>query len=339
MDVPMLLAAISATSPCGEDLEYDAEFLHLERAAQGQPERSMGDSILPAEPPDWRSVQQQSLDLLARSKDLRITHFLLQSTLALEGLPGLATSLDLINGLLRDYWAELHPRLDADDDNDPTVRINALAGLAADSTIGLLREAILTRSRTFGPVSVRAALNAAGLQHFSGESLGSDHLAGALQDSDPEHLEAIRHALSSARSAAESIEKQVSEQVGSASGVDLSALKQPLRLALQVLGQHAPQTSESHADEPAEAPANEAGNAPVAPAATRISGEINSREDVLRSLDRLLAYYSRHEPSSPLPVLLNRAKNLVNADFAAIVRNLIPDGMSQFENLRGPESD
>ncbi|MDP9515994.1 type VI secretion system protein TssA [Pseudomonas protegens] len=339
MDVPMLLAAISATSPCGEDLEYDAEFLHLERAAQGQPERSMGDSILPAEPPDWRSVQQQSLDLLARSKDLRITHFLLQSTLALEGLPGLATSLDLINGLLRDYWAELHPRLDADDDNDPTVRINALAGLAADSTIGLLREAILTRSRTFGPVSVRAALNAAGLQHFSGESLGSDHLAGALQDSDPEHLEAIRHALSSARSAAESIEKQVSEQVGSASGVDLSALKQPLRLALQVLGQHAPQTSESPVDEPAEAPASEAGNAPVAPAATRISGEINSREDVLRSLDRLLAYYSRHEPSSPLPVLLNRAKNLVNADFAAIVRNLIPDGMSQFENLRGPESD
>ncbi|AXK54626.1 MULTISPECIES: type VI secretion system protein TssA [Pseudomonas] len=339
MDVPMLLAAISATSPCGEDLEYDADFLHLERAAQGQPERSMGDSILPAEPPDWRSVQQQSLDLLARSKDLRITHFLLQSTLALEGLPGLATSLDLINGLLRDYWAELHPRLDADDDNDPTVRINALAGLAADSTIGLLREAILTRSRTFGPVSVRAALNAAGLQHFSGESLGSDHLAGALQDSDPEHLEAIRHALSSARSAAESIEKQVSEQVGSASGVDLSALKQPLRLALQVLSLHAPQTSESPADEPAEAPANEAGNAPVAPAATRISGEINSREDVLRSLDRLLAYYSRHEPSSPLPVLLNRAKNLVNADFAAIVRNLIPDGMSQFENLRGPESD
>ncbi|ERO62774.1 hypothetical protein P308_32420 [Pseudomonas piscis] len=258
----MLLAAISATSPCGEDLEYDADFLHLERSAQGQPERSMGDSILPAEPPEWRGIQQQSLDLLSRSKDLRITHFLLQSTLALEGLPGLATSLELIDGLLRDYWEQLHPRLDADDDNDPTVRINALAGLASDTTIGLLRDAILTRSRTFGPVSVRAALNAAGLQHFSGESLGSDHLAGALQDSDPEHLDAIRHALSSARSAVESIEKQVSEQVGSASGVDLSALKQPLRLALQVLGQHAPQA----ADSPAEAEVEPApGQEPSAP--------------------------------------------------------------------------
>nr|WP_283950137.1 type VI secretion system protein TssA [Pseudomonas piscis] len=335
----MLLAAISATSPCGEDLEYDADFLHLERSAQGQPERSMGDSILPAEPPEWRGIQQQSLDLLSRSKDLRITHFLLQSTLALEGLPGLATSLELIDGLLRDYWEQLHPRLDADDDNDPTVRINALAGLASDTTIGLLRDAILTRSRTFGPVSVRAALNAAGLQHFSGESLGSDHLAGALQDSDPEHLDAIRHALSSARSAVESIEKQVSEQVGSASGVDLSALKQPLRLALQVLGQHAPQAADSPAEAEVEPVPGQEPSAPTAPARPRVSGEINSRDDVLRSLDRLLAYYSRHEPSSPLPVLLNRAKNLVNADFAAIVRNLIPDGMSQFENLRGPESD
>lgn len=48
----------------------------------------MGDSILPAEPPEWRSIQQQSLDLLQRSKDLRITHFLLQSTLALRVWPG-----------------------------------------------------------------------------------------------------------------------------------------------------------------------------------------------------------------------------------------------------------
>ncbi|MDE9402804.1 hypothetical protein NB851_029300, partial [Pseudomonas aeruginosa] len=53
----------------------------------------------------------------------------------------------------------------------------------------------------------------------------------------------------------------------------------------------------------------------------------------------LLEYYVRHEPSSPVPVLLKRAKTLVTADFAEIVRNLIPDGISQFETLRGPESE
>ncbi|EIK60823.1 MULTISPECIES: type VI secretion system protein TssA [Pseudomonas] len=339
MDVPLLLTAVSATSPCGEDMEYDAQFLQLERDAKGQPERSMGDSILPAEPPEWRSIQQQSLDLLQRSKDLRITHFLLQSTLALQGVAGLAEVLTLIDALLRQYWAELHPRLDADDDNDPTVRINALTGLTCETNIRLLRESILTRSRTFGPVTLRAALNASGLQSFADEQLGNQQLNAAFLDSDPEQLQATRDALSAARAACEAIEQQVNDQVGSAQGVDLSALKQPLKQALQLLNQAVPGTdSSSDPEAVSEDNAPSVDNA-AAPAAPRPSGDIATRDDVLRSLDKILAYYTRHEPSSPLPVLLNRAKNLVHADFAAIVRNLIPDGMSQFENLRGPESE
>ncbi|ATN09882.1 type VI secretion system protein TssA [Pseudomonas sp. FDAARGOS_380] len=339
MDVPLLLTAVSATSPCGEDMEYDAQFLQLERDAKGQPERSMGDSILPAEPPEWRSIQQQSLDLLQRSKDLRITHFLLQSTLALQGVAGLAEVLTLIDALLRQYWAELHPRLDADDDNDPTVRINALTGLTCETNIRLLRESILTRSRTFGPVTLRAALNASGLQSFADEQLGNQQLNAAFLDSDPEQLQATRDALSAARAACEAIEQQVNDQVGSAQGVDLSALKQPLKQALQLLNQAVPGTdSSSDPEAVSEDNAPSVDNA-AAPAAPRPSGDIATRDDVLRSLDKILAYYTRHEPSSPLPVLLTRAKNLVHADFAAIVRNLIPDGMSQFENLRGPESE
>ena len=338
MDVPLLLTAVSATSPCGEDMEYDAQFLQLERDAKGQPERSMGDSILPAEPPEWRSIQQQSLDLLQRSKDLRITHFLLQSTLALQGVAGLAEVLTLIDALLRQYWAELHPRLDADDDNDPTVRINALTGLTCETNIRLLRESILTRSRTFGPVTLRAALNASGLQSFADEQLGNQQLNAAFLDSDPEQLQATRDALSAARAACEAIEQQVNDQVGSAQGVDLSALKQPLKQALQLLNQAVPDT-DSSSDPEAVSEDNAPSVDAAAPAAPRPTGDIATRDDVLRSLDKILAYYTRHEPSSPLPVLLNRAKNLVHADFAAIVRNLIPDGMSQFENLRGPDSE
>ena len=242
----------------------------------------------------------------------------------------------MINALLRDYWAELHPRLDADDDNDPTVRINALTGLTCDTNIRLLRESILTRSRTFGPVSLRAALNASGLQSFADEQLGAQQLHAAFLDSDPEQLQATRDALSAARAACEAIEQQVNEQVGSAQGVDLSALKQPLKQALQILNQAVPGSSVPEAVSEDNAPSVEPAAAPAAP---RPLGDIANRDDVLRSLDKILAYYTRHEPSSPLPVLLNRAKNLVHADFAAIVRNLIPDGMSQFENLRGPDGE
>ena len=334
MDVPLLLAAVSANSPCGDDLEYDADFLQLERDAQGKPERTMGDSAHPAEPPQWRHIEQSSITLLQRSKDLRITHFLLQSALALDGFSGLANALMLINDLLGQYWPTLYPQLEADDDNDPTVRINALSGIACDTNIRLLRESQLTRSRAFGPISLRAALHASGLQRFSDEHLTADKLAGALRDTDPDQLSALRSALQEAHSTADAIEHYVAGQIGSAQGVDLSALKQPLKQALHILGEYAPDDTVAAVSPTVQAPAE---HEPVT--ASRAPGEIGSRDDVVRSLDRILTYYARHEPSSPLPVLLNRAKNLVHADFASIVRNLIPDGMSQFETLRGPDAE
>nr|WP_262924486.1 MULTISPECIES: type VI secretion system protein TssA [Pseudomonas] len=341
----LLLAAVSADFPCGDDLEYDPDFLQLERDAQGRPERVMGDAVQPAEPPQWRDIEQSCTALLQRSKDLRITHFLVQANLALHGLPGLAASLELIRDLLDEYWLHLHPQLDAADDNDPTVRINALAGLTCDTNLALLRDSMLVRSRAFGPVTLRAALHAAGLQHFASEQLSVEELAAALRDADAEQLEQARQALTLARAACEAIERRVSDQVGSASGVDLDALKQPLRQAQQVLADYGPASSadDTSTDAAERLPVGSPGESPLPTAqATRPAarpGEVNSREDVVQSLERLLQYYARHEPSSPLPVLLRRAKNLVNADFATIVRDLIPDGLSQFENLRGPEGD
>ncbi|MFS2127481.1 type VI secretion system protein TssA [Pseudomonas sp. Pseusp97] len=337
MDGSLLLASISESAPCGVDLEYDSEFLQLERDAQGRPERSMGDVVQAAEPPDWRAIEQASSSLLQRSKDLRITHFLVQSSLALDGLEGLAARLTLVSELLSRYWAELYPRLDADDDNDPTVRVNTLAGLTCDTNLALLRTAVLLRSRVFGTVTVRAALNAAGLLPASDEMLSADELNGALRDSDPAELEATRAAILSALEAAQAIERQVAEQVGSDRGVDLQPLRQPLKLALQVLGDSA----QPEVDGIDEAPHQQSNTETAAAAASapHANGEIRNRDDVRRSLDRLLEYYARHEPSSPLPVLLNRARTLVDADFASIVRNLIPDGISQFENLRGPDAD
>ncbi|MDH0749420.1 type VI secretion system protein TssA [Pseudomonas sp. GD03842] len=335
-DCFLLLAPVSASSPCGDNLEYDADFLELERNAQGKPERTMGEAVHPAEPPDWRQIEQFSVALLQRSKDLRITHFFLQSALALHGFQGLANGLTLINGLIGQYWSTLYPRLEADDHDDPTVRINVLSGIACQTTIRLLRESLLTRSRALGPISLRAALHASGLQAVADEHLTPNELAGALRDSDPEHLSELRAALQEAHSTADAIEQFVSRQVGSARGVDLSALKQPLKQALQILGEYA-STPERLA--PLREGSQETAAVEINATMPRMCSDIANREGVISSLEQILSYYARHEPSSPLPLLLNRAKSLVHSDFAAIVRNLIPDGLSQFENLRGPEAE
>lgn len=341
MDVQRLLDAISPDTPCGDDLEYDAAFLALEHAAQGQPERQMGDAVLPAAPPEWRQVRDLSVELFTRSKDLRIASYFLQSAIALQGLPGLVQGLQLIQQLLAQYWNDLHPQLDAEDDNDPTFRINALAGLNVEPVIHLLWGMPLISSRAFGSVSLRAALNAAGLQRFASESLSAEQLGAAFQDCEGEQLEACRAALNDAHGTLLTIEREVNERVGSTRGADFGAIKQLLRHAEQILTEHAPQPGVASAVAAAGEPVDAAISTAAAPAAAppRIGGEVGNRDDVLRGLDRILGYYARHEPSSPVPVLLSRARSLVSADFATIVRNLIPDGFSQFEKLRGPEGE
>ena len=66
-----------------------------------------------------------------------------------------------------------------------------------------------------------------------------------------------------------------------------------------------------------------------------LSGELQSREDVMRILDKLCEYYARVEPSSPVPLLLLRAKKLVPMNFMEIVKDLIPDAVATAEMYRG----
>ena len=68
-----------------------------------------------------------------------------------------------------------------------------------------------------------------------------------------------------------------------------------------------------------------------------LSGEIQSREDVVRALDKIVDYFNRNEPSSPLPILMTRAKRLVSKSFIEIVRDLAPAGTTEAEALRGVE--
>ena len=70
-------------------------------------------------------------------------------------------------------------------------------------------------------------------------------------------------------------------------------------------------------------------------AAQPMSGTINSREDAIRALDKVCDYFKQHEPSSPVPLLLQRAKRLVAKDFIEIIRDLTPAGVAQAEEIGG----
>jgi len=343
IDVERLLQEVSSETPCGGDLEYDPEYGEMARASEGKPERQMGDSIVEAEDPDWRTVGEKATELLSRTKDLRVGVLLVQALLHTDGFEGLSDGLRVVQGMIDRYWDGLYPELDVDDDNDPTMRVNALVTLTdPDAMLNSVRTAPIVSSRVFGRFSLRDIELATGevsAPEGGPEPVGTETIDGAFMDADVEELQATVEALGQAAGCVETIEAMVTERVGSARAVDLSDLPRMLQELQTVLAERLSRrgvSSSVAAEQPGGEPTPGGAGGPqpvVAP------GEIRSREDVIRVLDRACEYFERNEPSSPVPLLLRRAKRLISKDFMEILKDLAPDGVVQAENIGGTSSE
>ncbi|MFN3825809.1 MAG: type VI secretion system protein TssA [Pseudorhodobacter sp.] len=352
MDLADLLSSRGDDEPSGENLEYDPAFISLELAAQPGEERQVGDSIIAAEEPDHAEVISHAMEVLERSHDLRAAVFLAYSLLRTKGFPGFAEATSYIRGCLEDWWDSCHPQLDPDDDNDPTMRVNAIAALAdADTVLRGVRLAPLTDSRSFGRICLRDFMLAEG-EISIGE--GGDappelaSLSAAFQDTAPERLQALRDAVQQAQEDIKAIGRVFDEQVPTY-GPDLAPLEKMLKQALarfsaagvgdgaeeDAYGEDG-ETEAAAGDSPA---TPRAMAAPVGGGGGGAPGVINSQQDVRNALDKIIGYYKRAEPSSPLPILLERAKRLVGADFMTIIKDMAPDGRSNVQLIGGLEDE
>ncbi|WP_229217967.1 type VI secretion system protein TssA [Rugamonas apoptosis] len=342
LNIDALLQEVDPTNPCGPNLEYDPAFLELEQALLGKPEVQYGDTITPAVPPDWKHVQRLASELLERSRDLRLAVAMLRAQLALQGMVGCADGLRLIESLLVQRWDSVHPQLDPDDDNDPMLRINSLAVLADGATLlRELKEAPMIALPVLGPVSLRSLDIASGeVPPADGEAkLELSSIEAALRDADPERVQALSAALNQAHDSAVNIETLLVRQVGSAQALNLDTLVKYLRRARDFANAGVPDAEAApSADESggaaAAAPGEGAFRTAGAPAA--ISGEIASRADVIRMLDKIIKYYAQNEPASPVPLLLGRARRLVPKNFFEVLEDLAPDGIAQLLVVSGP---
>ena len=341
INVEALLLEYSGESACGDDLEYDPDFIELETISKPKEEQQVGDSVLAGEEVDFPKVGNMALGILERSKDLRAAVFLAEACLYTEGFVAFERVLAYISGVVERYWDCVHPELDADDDDDPTMRVNALRGLAASATVlRAVKRAPLTQSRAMGRFSLRDISVADGeIPPMEGQD-PIDHatISAAFQDTDDEVMTAIREAVSSARDHVKAITAVFDEKVG-ALGPDLSDLDKVLfsaeKAISSVLGGDGG-GEEALAEDTSAAP----GNAPVAQqVASGGAGAINTRDDVTRMIDKICEYYARSEPSSPVPVLLQRARRLVAADFVTIMKDMASDGMNQVRTIGGLPDD
>lgn len=331
MTLETLLAPVSPELPCGENLEYDAEFQALEQASQGKAEQQFGDTIIPAEPADWNRVEKLATALLARTKDLRVMVALTHAWTRRQGLEGYADGLSLIGQALALYWDELWPALTENGEHDPFYRINALAGIGDKSALtATLRQSILLHSNG-DDISVRDAqalldgskTDCPGFP--GGRARLVDELARAGQG-DGGVMRQIEGRLTTIRS-------WLVEKLSESGAPEMEQL---IKTATTINS-----VSRSDQNDAPVASATDTAPTVAAPATVRgdwRSAEVTSRADAQLMLEKVKYYFTQHEPSHPAPLMIERVQRLIEQDFMAIIRDLAPDGVQQLENIFGRHS-
>jgi type VI secretion system protein ImpA len=334
IDLEGLLAPVSDEAPAGPDLSYDPDFLALEQAARGRSEQQFGDKVIPAEEGDWADVKARAEALLARSKDLRVAVLLARALTRLNHIEGLSAGLDLINGMLSRYWDSMHPELDHDDADDPTMRLNALAPLAdAETLLREVRNASLAASPRHGRVTIRDVLVAAGkLPPAGGEPLSETEIAGIVRAVAAESPDSLRAALSAAK-AVGALEALLNEKGVLTQAPELGPLSDLLRAVTPLCNTVLAATGATPAQVDA---AGTAASAPSAQVAA-MPGQIQSRDDAIRLLDNVCTFIEHSEPSNPAPLLIRRAQRLIGLSFVEIIEELAPESLEQIQKLGGGE--
>ncbi|MGR8932625.1 MAG: type VI secretion system protein TssA [Gammaproteobacteria bacterium] len=340
-DLSDLLSEISPDAPCGENLEYDSARIALDTNIQGTPENQFtGEN---AQPPNWRDIQKDSIALLHRTKDLQVILYLIRALIPTEGIKGFRDGLSLLEQSLSLFWEQIHPQLDPDDDLDPTLRVNILEELVnSEYILQPLSHAMLVVSKSVGCFSLRD------IQYASDKLPTPEHLnrpeintiKAAFLDVAPEEISETYQAITEAITATAGIETFVGGQVGSTNGPNLEALQSLLKeLRFNVEEFAESKLSGGGEDEQAGEAAEDSTSARPAKGQAFAGGKITSRHEVIKALEAICTYYKEYEPSSPVPVLLERAKYLVTADFLSIVKNMMPDALGQLELIKGPDPD
>lgn len=324
-------------------------------------------------PIDWSAVLAKAEDLRARGRDLRLLVIVTRALTNEHRLAGLAQGLTLIAQTFDQHWETMHPALrsGATPRDAALRRINALTDLqnSQDGLLANLRQTIFFSPRTVGPISGRdleqGALDervmlleaASGLNATEKAALASAHSqllnrvrSGCAAQIDQAGTE-MTSLLANTRAAIvalEAVDTALNSRIDG-NGPTVPELKRFLQRLLTTLERNSAAGATTNgaakpSSQPAE-PATPARNghgadmmasvASYAEPGTGLPDRISSREDVVKCLDLVVAFYDRTEPSSPIPHLARRVRRMVHMDFVELMEDLAPSGLKEFRLLAG----
>lgn len=315
----------------GVDIEYDPQFLTLVQAIEGGEEVQYGEKTYKPEEMNWLWGAEQCEQLLKRSLDLRVATYQSYAWLLCDGISGFITGLQMIHYLISERWNDVHPQLLAEDGYDPLIRLNALAYLTAHDTVQeTLKKSSLIVNNTGETLSFLSLENT--LQAGDESHIRKEVIENFLLMCDTEAINRFYSTVDSLQyllGVIRNINTSLSERVGISAGHQLEPLEKLVQSMFLTLQPHVQSVSEIAGEENFQIstlPAKEA---------CKPEGECFNRQDAKQALDAVCRYYRNFEPNSPVPLLIERAKKMIEMDFIQIIHELTPESMGNIQNLAG----
>ncbi|HUO23142.1 MAG TPA: type VI secretion system ImpA family N-terminal domain-containing protein [Caulobacteraceae bacterium] len=318
IDVAKLLEPISEDAPAGPDMAYDSARYALEQAFDSSVSVDAAGQAAGEADIDWPDIIDQIVSQFDQTKDIWLAVYLCRAGAKARRLEVVEAGAQALAGLFDKYWDAVHPTLDELGVPGRKTPCDSLASRAA--FLGALESTPLIRHARLGSFSgvdferFRANGEAAegyGFFRAALEEIGESGLAEVVQ-----RLDGIESSLRAADRAF--MDKAAGESTANfqATYETLAMLKKAVKAFLS--------------GEPEVDPAPAAGGGAAAPATAagpRVSGRVENREDVLKAIDAICDYYRRMEPSSPVLLVLQRAKGWVGGDFMEMLRDIMPDSL------------
>jgi len=332
-------------STSAADVENSPEYQALLVAAAGKPERSMGDSVIPAEPPVWSDVRKIARNLLTDPPHLSVLVHLAKAGMYLDGFKGLNESMLQLQSELSNKWEDVVPLADADDPDDPFYeRVNYLRELADDPTfLASVQKIPLVEVRGLGGFSSRDIDIAAGKITGTEEDQARCQeglIRGAFAEIDNAVLVETLEQITAVGSSCNELGALFDERAGSGHGLSFGALQQQVDICLKRVQEYGAANLESASSAIETATESPGSSMPGEPAPLLVSTATNpaglpDRPTVCASFDQIIHYYQEKEPSSPVPVLAQRARDMVTKSFFDVLEDLAPTEKGNLPALMG----
>ena len=346
IDIEPLLAEISTEVPSdGNDQQIDSALVVLERKVESISISDEDDES--GRKKEWSEIQKAALDLSTRTHDLRVAMLLTRALLHTKGIIGLHDGLKLLEGLIERYWDTLRPRPDSEDKNDPFFkRVNILEELC---NWQIMLKPLMKATMCSAPISGR--INLRDIRIATGKKLdvfvltakekespaNLKAIEGAFKECQLENLQATRETTFAALQILSRMEAELKEKIGTSKAPDFKELSDVITemdafLLQQLTVRGAAGLSGSGVGPPVEETTGQPIEEGTGQRGKPMEG-INNRQDVIRMLDQICTYYQQNEPGSPVPLLLKRARQLVEKNFLEIVQDLAPKSAAEIKTL------